>query len=490
MRKHANLVVFAMACCVMTVAFMGQAHAANLADGSGTMNGLMDLVLKNAGEWHDRLIGYAKTVFWSLATIQLVITFFPLVFRQVDFGEIIGEIIRFILVIGFFYALLIFSREWATDIVDSFRQAGAHAANLNTSTLAPGDMFGLAIELANTIGDVETWNPLTATLVSLSGVIVLLCFAFIAAFMGLTIIESYFVINAAVLFLGFGGSQWTRDYALAIMRYAVSVGAKLFVLTLIVGIIITSSKEWQAAYNQDSASMWTMVGLGLTCAYLAKTIPDMVQGIISGTSSGNGSAIGSMAVAAMAASQIAVAAGSLMKASQALEAAAGGGKGGGASNLASSLSSSLSGGAPSSPPGGVDTGSAKSMTGGGAPAGGSPSGSSGGASAARAASASGTTGNAPKSDDNKGQGGKSDGIKKGADLAAKAGGIMAALSVPGMEQAAGMGLGLDSAPQAPTGSDETGDFQSDGQSSDENSNTISPAEPAAAEPTKGKGGAE
>ncbi|MEG6650378.1 type IV secretion system protein, partial [Pseudomonas aeruginosa] len=70
-----------------------------------------------------------------------------------------------------------------------------------------------------------------------------------AAFMGLTIIESYVVINASVLFLGFGASQWTREYALAIVSYAVSVGAKLFVLSLIVGLIVVSANTCVASYN-------------------------------------------------------------------------------------------------------------------------------------------------------------------------------------------------------------------------------------------------
>lgn len=66
-------------------------------------------------------------------------------------------------------------------------------------------MFGIAVELGDTILHVHTLNPLTAVFVTLSGVIVVLCFGFIAAFMALTLIESYIVINASVLFMGFGG---------------------------------------------------------------------------------------------------------------------------------------------------------------------------------------------------------------------------------------------------------------------------------------------
>lgn len=281
--------------------------ATNLHDPSGSFTGLLDLVKNSAQQWDGKLKGYAERLFWMLALIQFIWTFMPLVFKQADLGEIVGELMRFILVIGFFWALLQFASEWAEAVVNSFRQAGASAAGLGETAIRPGDIFGTAIELANTIGDVETWNPLTAFMVALAGVLVLLCFAFIAAFMGLTIIESYVVINASVLFMGFGASQWTREYAMAIVRYAVSVGAKLFILTLIVGLITDSAKQWQAAYNHDDASMWTMIGLAFACAYFAKTIPELVAGMISGVSAGGGSSIGGMAAAGAAGAAAAIA---------------------------------------------------------------------------------------------------------------------------------------------------------------------------------------
>lgn len=288
-------------------AFASDVSAVDLHDPSGSYTNLLDLVKNSAAQWDGKLRGYAKTLFWLLASIQFVWTFMPLLFRQADFGEIVGELIRFIMVIGFFYALLLFSAEWAEKVVNSFRTAAASAAGLSTSQIRPGHIFGIAVELTRTIGNVDTWNPLTSTMVALSGLLVLLCFVFIAAFMGLTIIESYVVINASVLFMGFGSSQWTREYALAIVRYSVSVGAKLFVLTLMVGLIVDSAKTWQAVYNHDDASMWTMVGLAFVCAFMAKHIPEIMAGMISGTSMGGGSTIGGMAAAGAAGSAAAIA---------------------------------------------------------------------------------------------------------------------------------------------------------------------------------------
>ncbi|MCX5511559.1 hypothetical protein OH705_27270, partial [Pseudomonas sp. BJa3] len=78
-------------------------------------------------------------------------------------------------------------------------------------------------------------------------------------------------------------------------RYAISVGAKLFILTLIVTLIIDSTETWKKAYEGTSASMWTLIGIALVCAYLSKTIPDIISGLITGSSSNGGSTIGSMA---------------------------------------------------------------------------------------------------------------------------------------------------------------------------------------------------
>ncbi len=361
----------------------------DLKDSGGSFTGLLDLIRQKAGQWDDKLRVYATRLFWLLVSIQFVWTFFPLVFKQADFGEIVGELIRFILVTGFFLALLTFSTTWGAAVVDSFREAGGQAAGYGKA-LKPGDIFGVAVELADTIGNVQTWNPLTAFMVSLAGIIVLLCFAFIAAFMGLTIIESYIVINASVLFMGFGASQWTREFALAVVRYAVSVGAKLFILTLLVGLIVDSAKTWQAAYNNDSASMWTMIGLALACAYFAKTIPEMIAGLIAGTSSGGGSSIGGMAAAAAAGAAAAAATiATAGAAAPAAAAAAGTGASGAATGgIAGAINASMAGGSGAGAASGVASGAASA----GSTIGGASSASGGAASgasnAAKSASAS------------------------------------------------------------------------------------------------------
>lgn len=334
----------------------------DLAQSNTSMTGLLVLIQNASNDWGPRLHGYAVTVFWSLALIQFIWTFVPLVFKQADFSELIGELIRFLMIIGFFNILLDHSTEWAGAIIDSFRQAGAHAASLPTSELMPGDMFAMAVEFSRSIlSGISIFNGSLNIVVALAALIVLLSFSFIAAFVFVTLVEAYVVINASVLFMAFGASQWTREYTLAVIRYTVSVGAKLFIVTLIVGLILSVAEKWQAAYTNDEASLMTLVGLSLMCAYLTKTIPDLIAGMINGSSMGGGSSLGGMAAAGAAGAAAAVA--TIATAGAAAPAAAGalGAAGNGASaasaasgsrGLAASINSSFAGGSSAAGAGG------------------------------------------------------------------------------------------------------------------------------------------
>lgn len=450
----------------------------NLAQPDTSVDGLLDLILNQSGQWSERLYGYAINLFWLLATIQLVWTLMPLVMKQADIGEIVGELVRFIMVTGFFLAVMKYAVEWASAIVESFRDAGATASGLERA-LQPGDVFAMAVEFSRAIlASISFFSPGQALAISLAAFLVLLCFAFIAAFMFVTLVESYVIINASVLFFGFGGSQWTREYAIAPIRFAVAVGAKLFVLTLIIGLILQSSREWSAAYQNNEASVMTMAGLSLICAYLTKTIPDLIGGMINGSSMGGGSAIGGMATAgaagaAAAIATIATAGAAAPAAAGAMGAASSGAGAASSSGLAGAINSSFTnaassaGGGASTSIGGAAPSGVGASTGGGtstkAPipsaskTGGSPSDAT--ASKPNAETGKGLehtakqTGKAAQADENKdpqqatpkeGAVRTGDDISQSASGAAKVLGVMASLAVPGMENAHALSLGAGS----------------------------------------------
>ncbi|WP_122429847.1 P-type conjugative transfer protein TrbL [Pseudomonas viridiflava] len=490
--------------------------ATDLSHADTSIQGLLDLVLQQSHQWSGKLYDYAIRLFWLLASIQFIWTFMPLVMKQADFGEIVGELLRFVLVIGFFLAVMKYSVEWSTAIVDSFRDAAASASGLGRA-LEPGDMLAVALDFGRTMVEgISVFSPAKGLLIAVCAILVLACFAFIAAFMFVTLVESYVIINASVLFFGFGGSQWTRDFAIAPMRFTVAIGAKLFVLTLIVGLIVQSAKQWLAAYTNDEASLMTMVGLALVCCYLTKTIPDLIGGIISGTSMGGGSAIGGMAVAgaagaAAAAATIATAgtaapAAALGAAGTGSAAGAGaagvGGLGGGLtgainSNFAGASSAggarSSMGAAASSGVGGSTGGAAaQGASSAGAKVGGSSANPAGQASGAPSSPSSGLqkaakqAGKAAQGNDDKDQqttpkGGvvsSGSALSQAADGGAKMLGVMASIAVPGMENAHALSLGAGSPPPAPDDTNSTtpaNEAESAAEASQAEPNVIRPA---------------
>lgn len=343
--------ILALGSVALLCLFVGaDAFAQEIGPPSEAVQGLLNEIRDNANNWADTLRNFAIRLFWGLALIQLIWTFWPFVFKQADFGELIGELIRTVMVLGFFAALLHFSVDWAQAVVDSFRQAGSAAADMSGS-LRPGDVFQKAVEFSEMMRDSMSWtNPGASFVIGLSSTIVLLCFAFIAAFMFVTLVEAYIVINASVLFMGFGASQWTREYAIAMLRYALAVGAKLFVLTLIVGLIIQQSATWQASYAGGEASSMTLVGLALVCAYLVKTIPDLIQGLITGVSPSGGSTIGAMAAGGLAggAAVAGLATGGLGALAGAAKLATGAAAGG--NSLQNAIGASMAGGGSGSSP--------------------------------------------------------------------------------------------------------------------------------------------
>ncbi|HBN2512764.1 TPA: P-type conjugative transfer protein TrbL [Klebsiella oxytoca] len=473
-----------------SVFMAGNAVAAtDLSHADTSVQGLLDLVLQQSHQWSAKLYDYAIRLFWLLASIQFIWTFMPLVMKQADFGEIVGELLRFVLVIGFFLAVMKYSVEWSTAIVDSFRDAAASASGLGRA-LEPGDMLAVALDFGRTMVEgISVFSPAKGLLIAVCAILVLACFAFIAAFMFVTLVEAYVIINASVLFLGFGGSQWTREFAIAPMRFTVAIGAKLFVLTLIVGLVVQSAKQWLAAYTNDEASLMTMVGLALVCCYLTKTIPDLIGGMISGTSMGGGSAIGGMAVAgaagaAAAAATIATAGAAAPAAAGALGAAGTGGAAGagvagaggiGGGGLASAINSSFAGGgapAAAAAHGGAAAGLGASTGGHAAAQGASSTGARVGGSAAPQSpgtapqqpssgvqQATKQAGRAAQGNDDKDQQGapkggvvgSGNGFSQAANAIAKALGVMTSMAVPGMENAHSLSLGAGSSPPVPDG---------------------------------------
>jgi type IV secretion system protein TrbL len=240
--------------------------------------------------WQSALQSFAVNTFGILALIELAWAGIRLAFRGADMSEWLAEIVNQILFLGFFFALLKNSVTWSQAIVNSFRQAASVAGG---GGIAPSDVFASGVQIAaKVMAQMSIWSPTASVGLMIAGLVIEVCFALIAAAMVLALVESFLVISMGVLFMAFGGTQWTKDIAVSTVRYTISVGAKLFVLQLLVSIGSSLIQSWVASFNNITASsLCILVGCSIVMLALVKVLPETMQRIVNGASMAHGSAL-------------------------------------------------------------------------------------------------------------------------------------------------------------------------------------------------------
>ena len=244
---------------------------------------------RSAG-WEGALRSFALGTFGILATIELAFAGLKLAFRGADLSEVLAEIVNQILFLGFFLALLENSVTWSQAIVSSFRQAARAAGG---GGIAPSDVFAAGVKIASQVlSQMSIWHPEASAGLMVAGIVIEVCFALMAAFMVLTLVESFLIISMGVLFMAFGGSRWTKDFAVSTIRYTVSVGAKLFVIQLLVSIGTSLIQSWANSFSDvTDASLCILIGCSIVMLALVKVLPETMQRIVNGSSMANGSAL-------------------------------------------------------------------------------------------------------------------------------------------------------------------------------------------------------
>jgi type IV secretion system protein TrbL len=251
--------------------------------------------------WTGTLQGAAQATFWTLATLQLFWAMSKLVFRRADFSEFMAELVNQIMFIGLFNWLLTTTTTWGPAIIRSFRQAAGSAGG--TTNLTPGDVFKCGIDIAGQIwAQISVLAPGASAGLAISALVVLACFAWIVLTMVVALVESYFVVAGGVLFMAFGGSSWTKDVAIGVIRNVFGIGAKLFALQLVMSVGTTFMQSWATQFTiVDARGVFVEIAQALVLAGVTKTIPDMFQRMVGGVGTGNaGALIGAAATLASA----------------------------------------------------------------------------------------------------------------------------------------------------------------------------------------------
>ena len=307
--RHRSLLVLS----ALVIATGALAYGQSTAPQSGPSD-LLDVYKNATTTWVSTAFGYANKLFGLLAFIDFTWAMIVLFLEGQELQGWIAGFLKKFMTISFFYALLINQSTWFPAIINSFVQIGQQAGGVS-GYLNPSDILWTGVQISGSIlaacipnaaagataggilgiivpgaGAALTAASLIPALVALfCALLIFLAYVVITLTFIMATVESYVVMSAGLIFLGFGASRWTVPYTERYISLVVSTGVRLMVLYMIIGLGQTLSNTWVQEASQlplSVAGLQSLFGLlasVIVFMALAWQVPKLAGSILQGS---------------------------------------------------------------------------------------------------------------------------------------------------------------------------------------------------------------
>ena len=287
-RNKARLIINFTIVLALAVLSSPLVTAANLKAPSAILNQYRDQRIT----WFTAVWPYANTLFGMLAVIEFAWSAAVMLLEKSDLQSWTAALVRKVMWLGAFYALLLYGRFWIPAITDSFEIIGQNAAG--TGPMSPSDVFSRGIDLAGALMATSSsaaffTNLGTSLTMVVTGIITALAFIAITVQFVVAMVESYIIVAAAFIFVGFGGSRWTAPYVERYIGLGVSNGVKIMLLYLLIGTGMNLSVDWMteaeniAANSSPAMSALEIMGASIIFMMLCWQIPKLFAAVLGGS---------------------------------------------------------------------------------------------------------------------------------------------------------------------------------------------------------------
>jgi type IV secretion system protein TrbL len=307
--KHRSLLVLG----ALVIATGALAYGQTPAPQSGPSD-LLDVYKNATTTWVSTSFGYANKLFGLLAVIDFTWAMIVLFLERQELQGWIAGFLKKFMTISFFYALLINQSTWFPAIINSFVQIGQQAGGVS-GYLNPSSILWTGVQISGAIlaaclpsattgttaggilgvivpgaGAALTAASLIPALVALfCALLIFLAYVVITLTFIMATVESYVVMSAGLIFLGFGASRWTVPYTERYISLVVSTGVRLMVLYMIIGLGQTLSNTWVQEASQialSTAGLQSLFGLlasVIVFMALAWQVPKLASSVLQGS---------------------------------------------------------------------------------------------------------------------------------------------------------------------------------------------------------------
>ena len=264
-----------------------------------------------AKSWVDAGESYAKTIFFSLALISITIAGIKYVLYKQEIQEVFTGLVVTLISLCGFLAVIQYAPIWMDSIfLKSFESLGAHVTNINT--LSPTGIvdqgFDLVVKILHNTPPTSLFQVFNASMFIISIIVIAGSFAYLGIELLATKIQAYVIMYGCLCFLGFSGLSQLRFISYNLLKSALNVGIKMFMLYLIISAatkstdVIISIISGSTAYSPSITGLLiisTICVVFVSLVLKAKSMAhDFSMGVMSASASENISAAKDMALKA------------------------------------------------------------------------------------------------------------------------------------------------------------------------------------------------
>jgi len=286
-----------MAACLLLVA------SPAFATGEYDLGSIMTQYQTAATQFGQNITSIALKLTYTLFTIDISWLVVSRILKNADTVEIGTAIIMRLMWVSF-VIWIINNPSVPLAFVNSFIQIGKTGAG--TSAISPGDVFWQGIDLVNLMmtkfsdnatvagvpvpaGIAAMSNPFAAILIGMALIIIVVCFAILAAQFAVAWVQIWFYLAVYPIVLAFGALKFTRDMAMKVITTPIVYGVRFMAIYFIIAVGTTLA----AAFGTEIANLsltnlapiWTVLAGSVLLLMLTLKVPTLASDLLGGTAS-------------------------------------------------------------------------------------------------------------------------------------------------------------------------------------------------------------
>ena len=286
-RKFLSLSLLALGAAVY--AFMNVSWAVGSQEASflshGVINTALDIFFSEINSVSAGITQAATRLFWILCSIAIVLNGIKLIFQDGDLQAFAAVLVRFMLIVGLFYFLLLNGGDIGRSLVNSLMSLTAHSGSGSPQNLADR-IIDISVLLIEKVDPGESGLSIDRLIMGFFLVFFdFMMFGVVASVMVLYF-AAYILCVLGVFVLGFGALSLTRPLAVNYLRSMLGISLELMAMILVCNIGIRGLErveEYLSGGGQISFGIYGML-IFVACFMwsCSSAIPALVGSLASG----------------------------------------------------------------------------------------------------------------------------------------------------------------------------------------------------------------